>query len=87
MQVNKLRSLRILCYVDDLLCHTKTTEQHLDELRKVFQMHREAGAILKAKKTDLFETQAHYLRYKVLRGEDLREVCEVIQREAHSGLP
>ena len=72
MQVNKLRSLRILCYVDDLLCHTKTTEQHLDELRKVFQMHREAGSILKAKKTDLFETQAHYLRYKVLRGEDLR---------------
>ena len=41
-------------------------------MRKVFQMHREAGIKLKAKKTDLFETQAHYLRYKVLRGEDLR---------------
>ena len=28
-------------------------------------MHREAGIKLKAKKTDLFETEAHYLGYKV----------------------
>ena len=65
MLVTKLRSPWVLCYLDDLLCHTKTTEHHLEELRKVFQMHREAGIKLKAKKTDLFETEVHYLGYKV----------------------
>ena len=65
MLVNKLRSPWVLCYLDDLLCHTMTTEHHLEELRKVFQMHREAGIKLKAKKTDLFETEANYLGYRV----------------------
>ena len=65
MLVSKLRSPWILCYLDDLLVHTINTKQHLEELRKVFQMHREAGIRLKAKKTDLFEVQANYLGYKV----------------------
>ena len=74
MLVNKLRSPWILCYLDDMLAHTKTTEQHLEELRKVFQMHREAGIKLKAKKTDLFETQAYYLGYKITQeGVRMRE--------------
>ena len=65
MLVSKLRSPWTLCYLDDLMVHTVTTEQHLEELRKVFLMHREAGIRLKAAKTDLFETQAYYLGYKI----------------------
>ena len=65
MLISKLRSPWTLCYLDDLMVHTVTTKQHLDELRKVFQMHREAGIKLKAKKTDLFEVQANYLGYKI----------------------
>ena len=74
MLVSKLRSPWVLCYLDDLLTHTVTTEQHLEELRKVFQMHREAGIKLKAKKTDLFETEANYLGYKITqKGVCMRE--------------
>ena len=65
MLVSKLRSPWTLCYLDDLMVHTINTKQHLEELRKVFQMHREAGIKLKAKKTDLFEVQANYLGYKI----------------------
>ena len=65
MLVNKLRSPWVLGYLDDLLAHTITMEQHLEELRKIFLMHREAGIKLKAKKTDLFEKEVHYLGYKV----------------------
>ena len=74
MLVSKLRSPWTLCYLDDLMVHTVTTEQHLDELRKVFQMHREAGIRLKAKKTFLFETEAYYLGYKITqKGVCMRE--------------
>ena len=74
MLVTKLRSPWVLCYLDDLLVHTKTTKQHLEEMRKVFQMHREAGIKMKAKKTDLFETEAHYLGYKVTQdGIEMRD--------------
>ena len=65
MLVNKLRSPWVLGYLDDLLAHTITMEQHLEELKKIFLMHREAGIKLKAKKTDLFEKEVHYLGYKV----------------------
>ena len=65
MLVSKLRSPWTLCYLDDLMVHTMDTKLHLKELRKVFQMHREAGIRLKAKKTDLFEVQADYLGYKI----------------------
>ena len=76
MLVSKLRSPWTLCYLDDLMVHTVTTEQHLDELRKVFQMHREAGIRLKAKKTFLFETEAYYLGYKITqKGVCMREDC------------
>ena len=65
MLISKLRSPWTLCYLDDLMVHTINTKQHVEELRKVFQMHREAGIKLKAKKTDLFEVQANYLGYKI----------------------
>ena len=65
MLVSKLKSPWTLCYLDDMMVHTLTMAQHLEELRKVFQMHREAGIRLKAKKTELFEKQACYLGYRI----------------------
>ena len=65
MQVNKLRSPYTLAYVDDLIAHTPDVELHMDELKKVFQMHREAGIRLGAKKTTLFASEANYLGYRV----------------------
>ena len=65
MLVNKLKSPYTLAYVDDLIAHTPSVELHLDELRRVFQMHREAGIRLGAKKTTLFAEEANYLGYKV----------------------
>ena len=74
MLVSKLRSPWTLAYLDDLMTHTVTTEQHLVELRKVFEMHREAGIKLKAKKTHLFEKEAYYLGYKITqKGVCMRE--------------
>ena len=65
MLVNKLRSPYTLAYVDDLIAHTPDVEMHLEELKRVFQMHREAGIRLGAKKTTLFAEEANYLGYKV----------------------
>ena len=69
MLVSKLRSPWTLCYLDDLMVHTVTTEQHLEELRKVFMMHREAGIRLGLGVQDNPEG---YLHAGGLCGEDRR---------------
>ena len=65
MLVAKLRSPYTLAYVDDLIVHTPDLGLQMDELRRVFEMHRQAGIRLGAKKTTLFAEEADYLGYKV----------------------
>jgi deoxyuridine 5'-triphosphate nucleotidohydrolase len=65
MLVTKLRSPWVLAYVDDFILHTPDLATHLSELRRVLQLHREAGVKLNAKKTKLFQKEADYLGYRV----------------------
>ena len=59
--VGRLRSPHILSYLDDVITHTKGLEDHLVELRKVFQAHRQGGICLRPAKTFLFQAEADYL--------------------------
>ena len=65
MLVTKLKSPWILAYVDDVIVHTPDMDTHLSELRRVLEVHREAGIKLNAKKTKLFQKEADYLGYRV----------------------
>ena len=48
-------------YVDDILVHSASEEEHKDHLRQVFQRLREAGLTLKGNKCHIGKTQVSYL--------------------------
>ena len=48
-------------YVDDILVHSTSKEEHKVHLRQVFQRLREAGLTLKGKKCHIGKTQVSYL--------------------------
>ena len=51
----------VTVYVDDVLVHSATPDQHRDHLRQVFQRLREAGLTLKGKKCHIAMSAVHYL--------------------------
>lgn len=51
----------VTVYVDDVLVHSTTIEQHRVHLRKVFQRLREAGLTLKGKKCHVAMSEVRYL--------------------------
>merc|ERR1711911_9560 len=55
----------VSAYLDDILVHTKTEEEHLSALKKVLEAHADAGIKLKAKKTTLFEREVEFLGHRV----------------------
>lgn len=54
-----------LAYMDDLLVMSKTFEEGLDKLEKVFQLLRSAKLTLNLKKCDFFQTRINYLGYEI----------------------
>jgi hypothetical protein len=51
----------VICYVDDILVASKTFEEHLDLLRRVFNRLRDQGLKLKLSKADFCGKQLEYL--------------------------
>ena len=56
---------KVSAYLDNILVHTKTEEEHLHTLDKVLEAHVDAGIKLKAKKTFLIEPAVDFLGHRV----------------------
>ena len=54
-----------MVYLDDILVFSKTFEEHLDNLKKVFQRLQQAGLCLKPKKCSFIQHSVDYLGYIV----------------------
>ena len=54
-----------LVYLDDVLVLGKTAEEHISNLRKVWNCLREAGLRLKPSKCNLFKEEVNYLGFVV----------------------
>ena len=82
LAIMKLRSPSILAYIDDIICATAGLTEHLEELEKVFRMHREAGIKVKPEKTQLIKEDVEYLGYVVseegvkMQDEYVRKIVE-----------
>ena len=63
--LEELGSPYLIAYLDDLLIFTKRLPAHLQTLRQVLQMHRDAGIKIKASKTKLFQSKITYLGHRV----------------------
>ena len=69
----------VMAYLDDIIIHTATLEQHVDELKRVLQMHREAGIKLRASKTFVFQKEVDYLGFRITQ-EGIKMKEEYVQR-------
>ena len=54
-----------LIFLDDVIVHSRDIDQHLGNLKVVFQAYRQAGLRLKPSKCHLFQKQVSYLGHKV----------------------
>ena len=66
-------------YLDDILTATEDLDSHMVELRKVFDLHRNNGIKVNAKKTNLFLSETRYLGHLV-SSEGIRMIPEYIAR-------
>ena len=55
--VDNLKDPCIAAYLDDILLHTKTIQEHLELLEKVFEAHFQAGIMINPKKTVALQKQ------------------------------
>lgn len=54
-------------YLDDVICYSKTFEDHLAHLGKIFEALRKANLKINPKKTTLFKDEVLYLGYRLGR--------------------
>ena len=54
MIMDRINLPGIVAYLDDILMHTKSLEEHVTLLEEVLKGHRQAGVKLNPKKTELF---------------------------------
>ncbi len=55
----------VLVYLDDIIIYSKTFDDHIEHLREVFQLIRQAGLKLKSIKCDFFKKEIDYLGFIV----------------------
>ena len=63
--LDKLRSQHTMAYLDDIIMFKKNVEEHVEELRRVLEMHQQAGIKLCPGKTYLFQEEVDYLGFRV----------------------
>ena len=54
-----------IIYLDDIIIFSKTPEDHIEQLRRVFQKIDEAGLLLKPSKCEFFKKRVEYLGHIV----------------------
>ena len=61
--LGKLNLTYCLIYLDDVIIFSKTEEEHLEQMRVVFDRFREHGLKLKPSKCEVFKTEINYLAH------------------------
>ena len=55
----------VLAYLDDIIVFSSTVEEHVQQLRRVLEVHKEYGMKLKLSKCKVLQTEVEYLGHLV----------------------
>ena len=55
----------IVCYLDDLLIHTVSLQEHIQVLEELFPILQESGVVLNSPKCELITTHIEYLGFSI----------------------
>lgn len=77
-----LRDETCLPYLDDNLLHSKTFENHLDDLRKVLQRYQNHGVKLTPRKCELFKNQVRFLGRMVTKDGHTMDPADIAPAQA-----
>jgi len=65
LALQQLPADQTLRYLDDIIVFTKTVQAHLDQLRRVLEVHRQYGMKLKLSKCKVLQEEVEYLGHLV----------------------
>jgi hypothetical protein len=65
-------------YLDDVIVHSKTLEDHLQHLRTVLEAHRRGGLKLQPSKCKIFQLEVEYLGH-IVSGQGIRTIAEYVK--------
>jgi hypothetical protein len=68
-----------LAYIDDVIIHSKTSEEHLDHVEQVLKLHAKFGMKLRLNKCHMFQTEVEYLGHMVSK-EGIRMIPSYVDR-------
>ena len=58
----------MVVYLDDIVIYSNTLEEHVEHLRKVFQVLREKQLYNKREKCELTQQEVHFLGHVIIQG-------------------
>ena len=65
MALDRLDPGFALGYIDDIICHSKTLQEHVSHLRQLVELHSSCGMKLKLKKCQIAQNEVEYLGHLV----------------------
>ena len=76
----------VLAYLDDIIVFSKTIGEHLEQLRKVLEVHKQFGMKLKVSKCKVLQEEVEYLGHLVSQ-EGIQMVPSYVQKILDWPLP
>ena len=86
MALDRLDPGFALGYIDDIIVHSKTLEEHVQHLRLVVELHSSCGMKLKMKKCHIAQDQVEYLGHLV-NAEGIQMIPSYVERVLDWPLP
>lgn len=59
----------VVVYLDDIVIHSNTLEEHVEHLRKAFQVLRENELFIKQEKCEFSQHKVHFLGHVISKGQ------------------
>ncbi len=86
MALDRLPTGFAMGYIDDIIAHSQSVDDHIEHLRHIVMLHVDVGMKLNLQKCNIFQTEVQYLGHLV-SAEGIRMIPSYVQRIMDWPLP